>query len=322
MKSRITNSAFYALIFGASVLTAGAAASSPETPEVATAVLPAPRTPSKPKPAPKAKPVPAPAAAPAATAPAKTTAREAAPAPAPVSASASAPKSALTVTELVSAPKRPREFLGLAIGGQYYSFDGENTKGTILYGATLSGGGYLSKEKSFFKNLLLTGEVGAYLGDWSDNVLNASGPYTPPSGPSWGATEQSLLKRKSEQFNVPVFLTLAYDFRLGDSFDLRFGPSIGFTFVSMKSKFDGTSTAYEPDGTYIGVTSRESESKSGSKVLFSYGLTLGLTWNLSQNWGIDLQYRLQGNSSLDLGIYRDYDTSVAHQLNLGAIYRF
>jgi opacity protein-like surface antigen len=266
----------------------------------------------EPAPAPKSVPDKAPAAAPA-----KAAAAAVAPAPA-AAAPARAPSPVVAPAPL----KRTRNFAAVSVGGQVFDFDGPNTDGTFLYGATLSAGGFLSKEKTFLKDLLLIGSVGFYFGDWSDTVLSVSGDYIPPSGPSWDMTENTTVSRKSELFNVPVSLTLAYNFKINDDFDVFVGPALGFTFVSMKSKFEGRSETYRPDGSFNGVTDTDSENKSGSKALFTYGLTLGANWNFSERFSLNVNYNWRQNTKLDFGVYRDYGNSMVHQINLGALWRF
>jgi opacity protein-like surface antigen len=244
---------------------------------------------------------------------AETTGSTAAKTAAPAPATANAPAT-------TSSAKPPRQFAGVSVGGQLTDFSGDNTKGTFLYGATVQVGGHLSKNKAFLKDLLLIADAGVYFGDWTDTLLDVRSAYTGPALPSWDF-ERSTLKRKSEQVNVPVFLTLAYDFQIGESLSLRVGPSAGVTYVSMKSKFSLRDEISSNDGTLMNVVT-DAENKSGSKTLFSYGITLGASWAFTRNLGVDLQYRFQGSERLDLGPDRNYGASTTHQFNLGVSYRF
>jgi hypothetical protein len=217
--------------------------------------------------------------------------------------------------------KRHREFIGVNIGAQFFDFGGENTKSALLYGAAISGGGYLSKDRPFLKNLLLTAEAGVFFGDFNDTLLDTLGVYQPPgSTPVPGLEERYSLRRKSEQMNIPALLTLAYEFRPLDNLGIRFGPSLGVTFVSMKSDFEARVDV--SDGTSNGTVWSDKVRKSGSELLFSYGATLGATWDVTEHFSLDAQYRFSRNTDLDFGVYRDYGASSTHQFTLGAKWRF
>ncbi|MDR3228648.1 MAG: outer membrane beta-barrel protein [Puniceicoccales bacterium] len=285
--------------------------------------------PAAPVAAPTAAPVAAPVA-PAVVPPAAPTAPTAAPvapavAPAPTPPAAPAetygqPSASDSSASDVSG-KRYREFLGLNFGAQLFDFNGENTKSALLYGATISGGGYLFRDRPFFQNLLLTGEVGVFFGDFNDTLLNTYGVYQPPGGtPDPSITERNIFRRKSEQVSVPAMLSLSYELRPLDNLAIRLGPSVGVTFVSMKSDFDARTDL--TSGATTSTVWQEKERKSGSEVLFSYGANLGATWNVSEHFSLDAQYRFSRNTDLDFGTYRNYGASFTHQFTLGARWRF
>jgi hypothetical protein len=224
----------------------------------------------------------------------------------------------------------------LSAGAQLLDFNGSHTKSLTLYGGTLHGGFFLSRNPdSFFNKVLLTGDVGFFAGDNDDERVVASGAYSPPAGlPAYpGATERAVLKRNSKVSSLPIFLTLAYDFQFDEDIDIRIGPSLGATYFHVKNRIDARYDFYDAAGTFFGSEHRDSIGagdtarrvpfdKSGSQFVFSYGVTVAATYNFSRYVSADLQYRFLGNTALDLGVERNYGTSFAHQLNLGLLIRF
>jgi opacity protein-like surface antigen len=135
-----------------------------------------------------------------------------------------------------------------------------------------------------------------------------------------------VLTRKNDQFNLPVLATLAYELELGKNFNLRLGPSLGFTFVSIESSFYGynqISNENDPnDPNSNGKTNEIRLKKSGSKAIFTYGATAGATWNITKRLHADFQYRLTGNEAVDFGFGRDFGKSIIQQANLSLGWRF
>jgi opacity protein-like surface antigen len=118
-----------------------------------------------------------------------------------------------------------------------------------------------------------------------------------------------------------MLLTLAYDIPLGESFSLRIGPTLGLTYVSMKSKFNSRDEVYNTTGDLMRGTST-TLNRSGSKAVLSYGVTLGARWAFTENLSADLQYRFQCTEKLNLGLSRNYGTATTHQFNAGINYQF
>ncbi|MDR1817809.1 MAG: outer membrane beta-barrel protein [Puniceicoccales bacterium] len=230
---------------------------------------------------------------------------------------------------------RPNWFIGVGVGGELASWSGD-AKGGFLPGAVFTGGAYLSSDKkSFWRNVSLYGDIGFFIGSWNDTVT-----YSESYGDALGLgayngwTERAWQSRKSEQLSIPVLATLAYNFSFGKSadggerFNLRVGPSLGVIYVSMKSKFgDGTLLGiYDPDGnrraSITGVEPPQDTNQSGSKVLLTYGVSIGASWNLARRWTLDLAYRFHATTALDLGAGRNYGQSTNHQFTFGANWRF
>jgi opacity protein-like surface antigen len=212
--------------------------------------------------------------------------------------------------------RRGREYVGISVGAQSINYSADNTKNILLYGLTLHGGGFLSKDRPFLKNLLLSADIGIFIGDSTDKASYTSDYDDPNTGNLWNLQQTDFLKRKTEQTSVPVLLTLAYNFDVADWLDIRLGPTLGATFVSMKSDFSGR---VEVDGQ---VTHSDSIEKSASDLIFTYALTLGITLNVTRNFSIDIFARAGGNTALDFGESRNYGDSVFYGANIGVAWRF
>jgi len=118
---------------------------------------------------------------------------------------------------------------------------------------------------------------------------------------------------------------------LKDDFHLRIGPSVGVTYVSADTKFTLTETLYEGDGTGVSRSSRPSwegasdppeyKDRSASKFIFSAGVLLGASWDITENFNLGLHYRFAWNSDLKFkGL--DYGSTIGHQVALSAVWRF
>jgi hypothetical protein len=263
----------------------------------AASVAPVAAAPAVVAPAPAARPAPTVAPAPAV----------AAPAPAPVIPP--------------PARERPPFDITVGVGVQAVQFDDDYTQDPYLYGATLSVSGYLSKARPGLKNVRWTVDAGFYFGDYTDTILNELGPYVDAH-----LEQRDVLTRKNDQFNLPVLATFAYELELGKHFNLRIGPSLGFTFVSIESRYEGYNLISNPnnpnDPNSNGKTNLVSLKKSGSEAVFTYGATIGATWNITDRLHADLQYRITGNEAVDLGFARDFGKSIIHQANLSIGWRF
>ncbi|MDR1818043.1 MAG: hypothetical protein LBR07_07760 [Puniceicoccales bacterium] len=263
----------------------------------------------------------------------------------------------------------PGFYAGVAVGGQLVDWQ-HDSKSPFLYGATFTGGAafFRNSPNPFLKNLLFTADVGAYFGDWKvgaggspETVTGTNttyGSYTPDPNATgfigdytgwqtrYNATtsEFSSVRRKSEQTSVPLMLSAIYNFEFGDrkQFNVRVGPSLGLTYVSMKTTLTetlATTTSVTGDilddqgevvtlddpqlrhsNTVQGTPVRTSG--SDSDILFTYGLTLGAWWRVTRQIDVGLQYRFLGTTGFDSKKAGNYGTSTAHQINLGASWRF
>jgi long-subunit fatty acid transport protein len=162
--------------------------------------------------------------------------------------------------------------------------------------------------------------VGLFLGDYTDTMLNNTTPYG-----SGSLLNHEILTRKNTQYSVPAHITLAYELPLGD-FRFRIGPTLGFTWVSIKSKFEGRNGISNPldpsDPNSNGPQNCVSLTKSASEAVFSYGATAGVSWEITNRLRLDLQYRLISNGALDFGDMRNFGTSLSHQATIGLGWRF
>jgi hypothetical protein len=234
-----------------------------------------------------------------------------------------------------AAPAASKWFAGVGVGGELATWSGDDTKGGFLPGAFITGGLRFSSftQNAFWRNVTLSGDIGFFTGSWSETVT-LSADYADPLAIGTPYTDRARAKRKSEQLSIPVLATLAYNFSVGKNadgaprFGVRVGPSLGVTYVSMKSKFG--------DGEYIGTFNAAGQwvapvengeplpgdSKSGGKALLTYGATLAGSWNITRRVTLDLAYRFHATTGLDLGASRDYGSSMNHQITLGANWRF
>jgi opacity protein-like surface antigen len=193
--------------------------------------------------------------------------------------------------------------VGIAPSAQLLSPAGEFGS-KPLWGATLSVGGFLASEKPFWSNVLFAGEAGFLTGGFSKNILD----YHDSAG-------EARIDQKTDLTSIPVFLSLTYNFQLNENIAFRAGPTLGATFISRKSKFSGA--AREGD-----VWEYDSYSTSERRSFLSYGVALSGSWKFAENWNVDLQYRLTGNSALNSGESGASDSATSHQLNLGVRWNF
>jgi len=196
----------------------------------------------------------------------------------------------------------------IGVGPTVSVFDYGDVTGKLssatLFGGAFSGGFYISQEKPFWKNVLFYGELG-FLTGASSSVVVAS--YSDAGG-------EASVSAKLETTAVPVLLNLAYEFHLGESFDVRVGPTLGGTYLSGKLKYSGH--AREGD-----EHRSDSYSKSDSVFVFTGGVALAGSWRFAERWSLDLQYRFAFNSGADYS-FGDAGSSTAHQFNLGVRWKF
>jgi len=209
-------------------------------------------------------------------------------------------------------------------------FAGAGAGNVTAFGAMVSGGGHLASETPFLRNLVLTADAGVLFGVVASDTVYDVGPvgnaynYDLVGGPSVtdGRWQRERLNRDTDYFAVPVLLTLAYEFQVGDSFALRLGLTGGGTFVSIKNDFAATYDIYDEHYTRLAGHSGETYSKDASKFVLSGGGVVGATWSPSANFSVDLQYRFLKNSSLNFGTARNYGDSLSHNIALTARWSF
>jgi len=225
---------------------------------------------------------------------------------------------------------RKTEFVAVHAGGGLLSWTGGKSGNAFLYGANISGGGFLPVGGAFLQNVIVSADAGIFAGGKTDTLLNRTTAYNgdagaidPQAGEDAGLEQRQVVKRKNSFTLAPLLITAAYNFRLGhnNEFDFRIGPTIGATFVSVKTTLDGHRDFLD-NGDVLGTTDREHWKKSGSKFILTYGATAGVNYNVNENLSLDLQYRFLANTTLDFGVQRDYGTPFSHQLTFGAVWRF
>jgi hypothetical protein len=220
--------------------------------------------------------------------------------------------------------------------------NGSATKGAkdvFMYGGSLSLGFYPFKNDSqqhFFNRVSV--EVGYFTGS------PKSARYTPDGGDIDFVADAEVgsiyrFSRKTEQFHVPVMLSWEFEFPFG--FDLegqphwrfRFGPSVGITYIDIKTTHTGSNWQDGEGLTDVSdqIAGAADRNSSGTKFLLNYGATIAFTYDAPKhvsrwlaprgNFSFDIAYRFRGHDKLKVS-QNDYGTSQSHQLTASIIWRF
>ncbi|MDR1817025.1 MAG: hypothetical protein LBR07_02365 [Puniceicoccales bacterium] len=224
-------------------------------------------------------------------------------------------------------------FAGIQVGGWFVSPTDSSARGDNVGKSesyTLYGGSLTIGFKPL-KNLQLSIDAGYYTGGEQKTSFRWNGET---SGGYWA---NDLISQKTEFEHIPIFLNAVFapSFGRHNDFHLYVGPSIGVTRIAAETSFLLDRTAYDPSGAeapYVYPTKPYYEpgdtvadprykDRSASKFIFSAGVLLGASWDITENFNLGLHYRFAWNSDLKFkGL--DYGSTIGHQVALSAVWRF